>query len=139
MANAMKCECVEPGFCSRHNLYKNEALHGLCQQNRDVFLAYEVDAGNIVEPGIVTKVANYAVAKTQHVVAGSPQVDDAVYAARLATCAACPLLKDGVCLQCGCPMEAKARWADVRCPLDPPKWDAVSVAKSGGCRGCNKN
>ena len=60
---------------------------------------------------------------------------------RIAACAECPFrkteyqgMKDdfGWCSQCGCGASArallktKARMAQVRCPLTPPKWDKVS-------------
>ena len=60
---------------------------------------------------------------------------------RIAACAKCPYrkteyqgMKDefGWCSQCGCGASArallktKARMAQVRCPLTPPKWDKVS-------------
>jgi hypothetical protein len=35
---------------------------------------------------------------------------------RLKHCAACELLKWGVCTQCGCPVQTKSRLEDAECP-----------------------
>lgn len=61
-----------------------------------------------------------------------PKVDDAAFERRLAICKACPKLKTKgdklFCGACGCAkwrlaeLHTKLKFADLECPLDPPKW-----------------
>lgn len=81
-------------------------------------------------PGLLAKVANFAVAAVKHVAAGAPTVTPEVQAARLAICRTneCGRYQDGTCLSCGCSgkrLEWKASWADQKCPLDPPRWGPI--------------
>lgn len=56
---------------------------------------------------------------------------------RLKICVECPLMKRGVCTDCGCVLQAKARIKEEKCPLD--KWDLDrgnfigSIGKQFGC------
>ncbi len=47
-------------------------------------------------------------------------------ARRQSICQACPKYVDGRCTACGCFVTAKVWVASDRCPLDPPKWEAVA-------------
>lgn len=82
-------------------------------------------------PPIGERLANYARAKAAHVLRGSPEVDDATFAQRVAICETCDRFRpsDRKCSSCGCGVDSgidhKARWADQRCPLTPPLWDVV--------------
>jgi hypothetical protein len=53
--------------------------------------------------------------------------DGATYRARLAACKGCPEWRasDERCSRCGCYTATKLRLAAERCPLDPPRWEAV--------------
>lgn len=61
------------------------------------------------------------------IVTGQPiTVSDEVYDARTATCMACDHYDaaQGRCKACGC-LSLKRWGAQERCPLDPPKWEAI--------------
>ena len=51
-------------------------------------------------------------------------VDEPTYAARLATCRACPDLQFGgtTCRHCGCLVAVRAKLADKTCPAHQPRW-----------------
>lgn len=51
------------------------------------------------------------------------KVSEAVYRQRLAMCESCPRLADGMCLDCGCYVEARAAKAGLRCPAVPALWE----------------
>lgn len=59
---------------------------------------------------------------------------------RLSICAGCPFQSDNArvngqnifrmdlhCTKCGCPLAAKTKSLSSKCPLYPPKWDAVTT------------
>ena len=63
-----------------------------------------------------------------------------VHEDRMAICRTCPMFsenrkqegyktarKDEHCTACGCPLIAKTKSLSSRCPLDPPKWDAITT------------
>ncbi len=50
------------------------------------------------------------------------KVPDGVYQQRLAACETCPRLADGMCLDCGCYVEARAAKAGLKCPGVPSRW-----------------
>jgi hypothetical protein len=132
------CECTEPGFCPLHNIRKNKALFEHCQRGEVI----TVDGKLIEPPGLLRKAANYVIAQTSHFLAGSPKVSDSVYNDRLDICSRCEYfdLEERTCDQCGCPMDEKAKMADVSCPLKEPKWNAIVMVKSSsGCSSCGKN
>lgn len=41
MSNKTRCECPLAGYCERHGVKKNEALHRLCRENPEFFQAWE--------------------------------------------------------------------------------------------------
>lgn len=51
------------------------------------------------------------------------RVPEEVYRRRLTACEACDRLADGMCLDCGCYVEARAAKAGLRCPGVPAKWE----------------
>ena len=51
------------------------------------------------------------------------RVPEEVYRRRLTACEACPRLADGMCLDCGCYVEARAAKAGLKCPGVPAKWE----------------
>ena len=50
------------------------------------------------------------------------KVPDPIYRQRLAVCESCPRLADGMCLDCGCYVEARAAKAGLKCPGVPSRW-----------------
>lgn len=82
-------------------------------------------------PSLWTKAKNYIRALAAHVAAGLPVVTRQVYVARLTICDGCELRvpETWECSDCGCPMDEKATWADVECPLK--KWLKAEAAKKG--------
>ena len=51
------------------------------------------------------------------------KASEEVYRRRLAACEACPRLADGMCLDCGCYVEARAAKAQMKCPGVPGRWE----------------
>jgi hypothetical protein len=70
-------------------------------------------------PGLLQQAANFASALGKHIANGRKLVTDESYAARLATCAACPSFDAPThrCSECGCRMDVKATWEVGSCPL----------------------
>lgn len=77
-------------------------------------------------PSLARQARNFVRALIRHAHAGRPVADPGLVAARLAVCRACELYRasDGRCAHrdCGCVLEAKARWLTERCPLG--RWPA---------------
>lgn len=53
------------------------------------------------------------------------RVPEEVYRRRLAACEACNRLADGMCLDCGCYVEARAAKARMKCPGTPSRWERI--------------
>ena len=51
------------------------------------------------------------------------KASEEVYRRRLAACEACPRLADGMCLDCGCYVEARAAKAQMKCHGVPGRWE----------------
>ena len=45
------------------------------------------------------------------------------YRRRLTLCESCSRLADGMCLECGCYVEARCAKAGLKCPAVPAKWE----------------
>lgn len=126
------CECLEPGFCPLHNMYKNKTLFDHCKKGQPIV----VNGKPIEPPSYLKRIASYAVAKVNHVLAGSPEVHGDLYKQRISICEACPLFQADkrICNSCGCDVDTKAKWADVSCPDNPPRWKAIIIEKA--CKTC---
>lgn len=90
-------------------------------------------------PSFFQKGLNYAQAIASHAIAGFPMSSEEVHAERLTICESCDRRKPDSweCLECGCPMDTKAAWAEQECPLK--KWlktAGVSSASQPGCGSC---
>ncbi len=81
-------------------------------------------------PSLMTKAGTFLGALYHHVAAGSPTLSPEQTEARLAICRPCDQYDEGSCKICGCNLAIKASWADMSCPLDPPKWAAVKHSGS---------
>lgn len=79
---------------------------------------------------IIKKLSNYAIAFSKHAAGGFKHVTEKTYEKRRAICESCPLLVDGECGLCGCPVEVKALWATEACP--DKKWLAEDGTKKEG-------
>ena len=55
-------------------------------------------------------------------------VPDIVQEERMSTCRQCSQFRDGKCLQCGCYMRLKTKFAEVECPLG--KWTRYERSES---------
>ncbi len=86
----------------RHN-------HGLMVLSKD-------DRDKKATPNLVRKMLNYAEAVAKFIANGSKKVTVEQHQARLDVCMTCPLLNNGLCGMCGCPVEEKALWASEICP-----------------------
>lgn len=81
-------------------------------------------------PSLVQQAANFVGAVVGHVAAGAPTASQETRDARLAICRTneCGFYREGDrCGHggCGCYLTVKASWAEQRCPLDPPRWEAA--------------
>ncbi|HOP12207.1 MAG TPA: DUF6171 family protein [Oscillospiraceae bacterium] len=52
------------------------------------------------------------------------KADEKTVQARLAICARCDCLWDGICRKCGCYVQARAAKKDQRCPHEKQYWPA---------------
>lgn len=50
------------------------------------------------------------------------RASEEVYQSRLRLCRQCEQLLSGMCVKCGCFVEARAAKAAQRCPFVPPRW-----------------
>jgi len=73
----------------------------------------------VVEPGIVRKVAKFSKAIARDVRTGRKRVPRNVRTRRMVECRACELYnrQKGTCRACGCVMTRKTHWARVECPI----------------------
>ncbi len=74
---------------------------------------------DVVEPGIVRKVATFSTAIARDVRTGRKRVPAGVRTRRMEECRACDLYngKKGTCRACGCVMTRKTHWSKVECPI----------------------
>ena len=94
-------------------------------------------------PSIIKKAANFSKAIVKHVRDGFVKTPERVFKHRMDICSRCDKLNRdesmetlGDCLECGCPVSAKARWASEACPIG--KW-GIYMETRGGCGSCGKN
>jgi hypothetical protein len=78
-------------------------------------------------PGLVPKLLRLTRALVAHIRDWFRKAPRRVRAERAATCRACPqwIVERDSCKICGCMLSIKRGWASSRCPLEPPRWDAV--------------
>ncbi len=92
------------------------------------------------------KATNYIRSLTSHALSGFPQTPEPDYIERLTICESCDRRKPNSweCMECGCPMDEKAAWAEQECALKEPlkKWRKVdpqtprSAGPAPGCGTC---
>lgn len=139
-----QCCCNQPGWCDRHQCYKNVKYWHLCKNNEEVFQQYEKGEGpgqdikipltseQIAEiekkkPSLLEMGENLTKAAAKHVANGMKKAPPKVQEERLSICETCPLINPNNgnprCKKCGCFLEEKVSWASEACPLDPPLWE----------------
>ncbi|MBE5802822.1 MAG: hypothetical protein E7319_11140 [Clostridiales bacterium] len=69
-------------------------------------------------PDLGTIVADYVSSLPE-----DAKAPDDLYRRRLDACQICDRLADGMCLDCGCYVEARAAKQKQRCPHVPPLWE----------------
>jgi hypothetical protein len=113
-ANCLFVRTRHPQGCAR-----------VAEGREDFIRLVKEDAGDRREsPGLLAKAASFAGAVVHHVAAACPKADADELRRRLAICEDCPKFNamHRSCALCGCKMDVKASWSDMRCPDDPPKW-----------------
>jgi len=75
------------------------------------------------------KVINFAGALVKHIANGLRNVSEEEQKRRLEICNSCPLLLNGECSLCGCPVEEKTKWESEDCPDDPSRWTGEAKKK----------
>lgn len=140
------CECLEAGWCARHQCLKSPGLHARCQIDPRMFSAWEAGRGPCLAvppdeeriqdgrpPNLAQRVLRFGAALAKHASDGLRRVDDATYEARLEECRRCQFYAEEslTCLQrqCGCNLRIKARWASEACPIG--RWAAVEAETDG--------
>ena len=118
------CQCAGPGYCEKHKLDKTESVFQLCKTDRDTYVRFEIEAGNIKEPGLLEKAVNFTDAISNHILDGLSDVTEEEFDRRISICKSCPLFNPNAesCIICGCSMTLKARWRTGNCPDNPPRW-----------------
>ena len=133
----IKCECTGPGFCERHNCFKDK---GLYQQCKLCPLSFAILEKEITGPNLVQKAVNYTKAQVKHTLSGRKEVTDEVFEERISKCKGCDYFDPEkiVCKHqdCGCFLEIKCKWADSECPIG--EWNAIAEEKEKGCGSCGK-
>ena len=86
-------------------------------------------------PSLAKQAFNFAKSTTKHVAGGMMHVDSKTYQERVGICNGCDRLKDDKCIECGCFVKLKAKWASESCPIG--KWDILPDPPKRGC-GCGK-
>jgi hypothetical protein len=77
--------------------------------------------GKKKEPSLIKKAQNYTKTMARWIKEGRPIVSLRVLSERLLICSGCDSLQDYVCIECGCPMDTKAKMdIDKLCELN--KW-----------------
>jgi|19_taG_2_1085344.scaffolds.fasta_scaffold00376_6 hypothetical protein len=74
------------------------------------------------KPGKLKKLSNFTLAAAKFAAGGFIKSSKEVYSSRVLTCLACDKyeVQTDDCLECGCPIELKAKWSTELCPLN--KW-----------------
>ena len=92
-------------------------------------------------PSVAKQAFNFAKSATKHMAGGMAGVSEKTYWGRLEMCRGCDKLQDDRCIECGCFVKIKAKWASESCPLgkwddlpDPPERD--SKRRNPPKRGC---
>jgi len=70
-----------------------------------------------VGPSIIKKAGNFIVAAVKHLSSGMKKLCDDEYQKRIDVCDSCEKKVGDNCLECGCVLSIKARWASEDCPL----------------------
>lgn len=94
--------------------------------NHGLIVLSRLDEDRKTPPGALRKALNFAKALAAHAKDGQRLVDDATWELRMAECLTCPERAHDTCARCGCPVTKKTTWASESCPLNPPRWDAVT-------------
>jgi ribosomal protein L32 len=89
-------------------------------------------------PSFIEKASNFVVDTAIWAAAGFPLASADKQEGRLFVCEGCDRLElpTRICLECGCPVDEKAKRATSGCPLG--KWPG-ETAKKGGCCGSAPN
>lgn len=89
-----------------------------------------------VGPPLIKRVANFATTIVRHVISGT-NVSDEIFNERISICEKCPLFNsvNRICESCGCYMDVKAKFGEVKCPDTPSRWNATLPEKA--CKTCN--
>lgn len=120
--------CALHGECTLmpYNPVEGQAVPRACVSCPDISMQSE-------KPCQLERFKNFSRALAGHVASGAKRVSLEVIQERWSKCESCPLNKNNICTHadCGCniaPIDTflnKLAWADQKCPLNPPLWEAV--------------
>jgi hypothetical protein len=91
-------------------------------------------------PTLGERASNFATAVREHIAQGFPVASEEVQLHRLSICEGCPVNNKGICQhpRCGCVLTLKVRWAEQHCPLEPPRWPAVTANENSPAPGLTR-
>lgn len=88
-------------------------------------------------PSLLKKITNFALASIKHVASGLSKLCDDEFNKRINICNNCEKKVGDNCLECGCILAIKARWATEDCPLK--KWPLVVIENTNKNCNCKNN
>ena len=130
-----KCICDNPGWCERHKMQKVGRLFDICKLDNDLGARYRKLWDEKVAEKEFAPVAQQAVSffksLAKHMMNGFKYASDDEYKRRLEICNECESNRNDRCVECGCFVSIKAKWASEECPLR--KWMKFNDDKGCGC------
>jgi hypothetical protein len=140
-----ECQCIGPGYCSRHKMVKTKHLYEKCKNSehyRKLWDEQISDCGAKAYPSLLERIKTFSLALAKHIESGFKKVNKMVYDRRLEICAGCASYEQGKCVECGCILNIKAEWATEDCPLEKwPKIELPMIADQkvgSGCGSCGQ-
>ena len=126
----------------RENRY-NQVICIKCGKNYGRSANFNIDDNNEPcsyykqPPSLAKKAINLASSTVKHVSRGMAQAGKKEREKRLEICVSCDRYnaEDKTCLECGCYLETKTKWASEACPIG--LWGSTLSRKSS-CGGCKK-
>lgn len=124
---------------------QNQWLNGLPTKDTAPEILKNIAAAgksNVEKPGVIQLGINFLKAATKQVVNGLPETAPQERKIRLEICGVgqekhCEMLDGNRCLDCGCFVEEKSKWATADCGLNKwPKNKYTNKETKGGCGSC---
>lgn len=121
------CNCERAGWCTRHQLTKEQAVFDLCKEDDEIRAQWDKLAIDRHGPGILKKGFNFTTAVLKQAIMMNPTRSQEEIDRIASICHRCPsgLFNGRFCThgECGCPMDTRRFFAALafetkHCPLD---------------------